>query len=45
MEKIEQYFTSSDKITNLRTVTWIPENDIKGVVVISHGGMWLVSRI
>ena len=37
MEKIEQYFTSSDKITNLRTVTWIPENDIKGVVVISHG--------
>ena len=33
MEKIEQYFTSSDKITHLRTVTWMPENDVKGVIV------------
>ena len=37
MKQEEFYYLSSDNKTNIHTVMWIPEGNIKGVVQIVHG--------
>lgn len=45
MQKNEFSYKSKDRITDIYALEWKPDSEIKGVVQVAHGGMWLVSRI
>ena len=44
MKKEEFNFKSSDGITNIRAVRYIPENEIKAILQISHGMVEFIDR-
>ena len=44
MKKEEFYFDSSDGITKIRAVRYIPDGDIKAVLQISHGMVEFIDR-
>ena len=37
MSKNELFFQSNDKVTNIHMVTWVPDNEVLGIVQINHG--------
>lgn len=44
MSRSEFYYNSSDGKTKIRAIKWIPENEIKAVVQVSHGMLEHIER-